>query len=60
MRYYKKFKFKALKDYCIYSLDFHGVILLQDDPQVLTLSIANYGVRWILIENGSSANVIFY
>ena len=32
----------------------------QGDTIVITLVIANYTTRWVLIDNGSSANILYY
>ena len=31
-----------------------------DDPIVVSLTVANYDVKCILIDNGSSADILFY
>ena len=36
--------------------DFH---YLHDNPQVVKLTIANYVVKWVLIDTGSSSNILF-
>ncbi|CAL8152251.1 unnamed protein product [Prunus armeniaca] len=36
-----------------------GVIYPHDDPMIIRAEIVDYNVRWVLIDNGSSVNVIF-
>ncbi|CAL2277653.1 unnamed protein product [Prunus armeniaca] len=36
-----------------------GIIYPHDDPMIIRAEIADYDVGWVLIDNGSSVNVIF-
>ncbi|XP_042944783.1 uncharacterized protein LOC122278664 [Carya illinoinensis] len=40
--------------------DREGVLYPHDDALVVTLVIANYTSRWVLIDNGSSADILFW
>lgn len=40
--------------------DREGVLYPHDDALVLTIVIANYRTRWVLIDNGSSADILFW
>ena len=39
--------------------DFYGVDFNQDDPMVIRVIIANFEVRRVLVDQGSSANILF-
>ena len=40
--------------------DFKGVYHPHDDALVVSMTIANYNVRRILVDNGSSANILYW
>ncbi|RDX93886.1 hypothetical protein CR513_23788, partial [Mucuna pruriens] len=40
--------------------DYEGRILHLDDPTVISVIIADYRVEWVLVDQGSSANVLFW
>ncbi|XP_056690304.1 uncharacterized protein [Spinacia oleracea] len=40
--------------------DYRGIIFPHDDPLVLTIDIANADVNRVLVDGGSSANIIFW
>lgn len=39
--------------------DFHALDLEEDDPMVITAEIARYEVSKVLIDQGSSANILY-
>lgn len=43
-----------------FDVNLNGVRLLSNDVVVVSLIIANYDVRRILVNNGSLANLFFY
>jgi len=40
--------------------DFEGVIPHEDDPMVITLQIINWNIKRVLIDTGSSANILTF
>lgn len=42
------------------SEDFHARDPEQDDPMVITVEIARYGVSKVLVDQGSSINIIYF
>lgn len=36
------------------------MLYLHDDALVLTLVIANFAIRWVLVDNESSADILFW
>ena len=40
--------------------DARGIQTFHDDAVVISLIIANYDVKRVLVDNGSSANMLFY
>ena len=38
----------------------NGIKYPLDDPVVVSLNIANYDVHWVLVNNGSFVDVLFY
>ncbi|KAK6153353.1 hypothetical protein DH2020_012992 [Rehmannia glutinosa] len=40
--------------------DLEGIFTPRDDPMVVSLTIANYEVKRVLVDNGSSADILFY
>lgn len=40
--------------------DFVGVNPKQDDPMVITVGIANWDIREVLIDRGSLTNILFW
>ncbi|CAA0839390.1 Unknown protein, partial [Striga hermonthica] len=40
--------------------DTGNILTPHDDPMVVTLTIGNYGVKRVLVDSGSSADIIFY
>jgi hypothetical protein len=39
--------------------DYAGVSLPHTDALVVTLAIANHKIHWILVDNGSSADILY-
>ncbi|KAK6117276.1 hypothetical protein DH2020_048987 [Rehmannia glutinosa] len=40
--------------------DLEGILTPHDDPMVVSLTIANYEVKRVLVDNGSSIDILFY
>jgi hypothetical protein len=40
--------------------DARGVVMPHDDALVVTLTVANHGIHRILVDNGSSANILYW
>jgi hypothetical protein len=40
--------------------DARGVVMPNDDALVVTLTVANHGIHRILVDNGSSANILYW
>jgi hypothetical protein len=40
--------------------DARGVVMPHDDALVVTLTVANHGIHRILVDNGSSADILYY
>ena len=40
--------------------DYAGVLLLHTDALVVTLTIANHNVHHILVDNGSSIDILYW
>jgi hypothetical protein len=40
--------------------DAQEVVMPHDDTLVVTLTIANHGIHRILVDNGSSANILYW
>lgn len=40
--------------------DFHALDLEQDDPMVITVEIARYGVSKLLVDQGSLVNILYW
>ena len=54
-------RLKSIDDVITFSeSDLHGVQTLHDDAVVVSSTIAKYDVKRILVDNGSSTNVLFY
>jgi hypothetical protein len=37
-----------------------GVVMPHDDALVMTLTVANHGIYQILVDNGSSADILYW
>jgi hypothetical protein len=40
--------------------DARGVVMPHDDALVVTLTVANHGIHRILVDNGSSADILYW
>jgi len=40
--------------------DFHGLDHQQDDPMVITVEIENYAIKKVLIDQGSSVDILYW
>jgi hypothetical protein len=40
--------------------DARGVIMPHDDALVVTLTVANHGIHRILVDNGSSVDILYW
>jgi hypothetical protein len=40
--------------------DARGVVMPHDDALVVTLTVANHGIHQILVDNGSSADILYW
>jgi hypothetical protein len=40
--------------------DARGVVMPHDDALVVTVTVANHAIHWILVDNGSSADILYW
>jgi hypothetical protein len=40
--------------------DARGVVMPHDDVLVVTLTVANHGIHWILVDNESSTDILYW
>jgi len=51
---------KHEQDITFTSDDYEGIVPHDDDPMVMTLQIFNWDVKRVLIDPGSSADILYY
>jgi hypothetical protein len=40
--------------------DARGVVMPHDDALVVTVTVANHAIHWILVDNGSSTDILYW